>query len=314
MEKHFSLKPGLICFRVVIALVSLGIITACGNQRSTPEKEPEHRTPVTVTEPVYRDISEIVDLPAITEYLVRNVVRSSTTGIIETISVSPGEAVNRGQLLFTIKTLEAAALKDSLPNEANLAFRGIIKVPSPKSGIISEVMHQAGDFVQEGDELSVVADVESLVFILEVPFEMTGFVSKGKECKLVLPDKRVLRGKVRGRLPVMNAQDQTVRYIVDTDNNSRLPQNLIASAEIVRMTRKEAQVLPRAAVLSNETQTEFWVMKMINDSTAVRIPVIKGIEETTVIEITDPHFLPSDRILSSGNYSLPDTALVVVDR
>ncbi|MGB8490390.1 MAG: HlyD family efflux transporter periplasmic adaptor subunit [Bacteroidales bacterium] len=314
MEKRSLLQSDRMCFKVVIALVSLGVIPACGNQGSTGEKETEHRTPVTLTQPVYRDISEIVDLPAITEYLVRNVVRSSTTGIIETISVSPGEPVSRGQLLFTVKTLEAAALKDSLQNETNLAFRGIIKVPAPKNGIISEVMHQAGDFVQEGDELSVVADVESLVFILEVPFEMTGFVSKGKECTLILPDKRVLRGKVRGRLPEMNVQDQTVRYIVDADNKSRLPQNLIASAEIVRMTRKGAQVLSRTAVLSNETQTEFWVMKLINDSTAVRIPVKKGIEETSAIEITDPLFLTSDRILNSGNYGLPDTALIVVNR
>ncbi len=30
-------------------------------------------------------------------------------------------------------------------------------------------------------------------------------------------------------------------------------------------------VLPKQAVLGNETQTEFWVMKLINDSTAVKV-------------------------------------------
>jgi hypothetical protein len=65
-------------------------------------------------------------------------------------------------------------------------------------------------------------------------------------------------------------------------------------------------------VLGNETQTEFWVMKIINDTTAVKVPVVKGIESIDEVEITDPLFLPSDKILLTGNYGLTDTATVVI--
>jgi hypothetical protein len=55
-------------------------------------------------------------------------------------------------------------------------------------------------------------------------------------------------------------------------------------------------------------------MKMINDSTAVKIPVKTGIEKGDTVQIISPHFLPEDKILSGGNYGLPDTALVTVNK
>ncbi len=66
--------------------------------------------------------------------------------------------------------------------------------------------------------------------------------------------------------------------------------------------------MPKEAVLGNETQTEFWIMKVINDSTAIRINIRKGYENNNEIEIIEPGFLESDRIILSGNYGLSDTA------
>ena len=53
-------------------------------------------------------------------------------------------------------------------------------------------------------------------------------------------------------------------------------------------------------------------MRLLNDSVAVRVPVQTGLEEQGRIEIKSPRFLPSDRILVSGNYGLDDTAAVQV--
>jgi uncharacterized NAD(P)/FAD-binding protein YdhS len=51
-------------------------------------------------------------------------------------------------------------------------------------------------------------------------------------------------------------------------------------------------------------------MKMINDSTAVKVPVKTGLETGEKVEIISPDFSPQDRILVSGNYGLADTAKV----
>jgi hypothetical protein len=181
-------------------------------------------------------------------------------------------------------------------------------------GIVSSIAHYGGDFVQEGDELAVISDPESLVFILEVPFELTGYIEKNKECIIILSDKRILKGRVRDRMPDMNVQNQTVSYFVTPLAQLKLPQNLIATAEIVKSIRQDAVVLPKGALLSDETQTDFWVMKLINDSTAIKIPVVKGIETSDEVQIIEPVFTPADRILFSGNYGLPDTAAVTVNR
>jgi hypothetical protein len=58
----------------------------------------------------------------------------------------------------------------------------------------------------------------------------------------------------------------------------------------------------------------FWVMKLINDSTAVRVPVTKGISSDDIIEIVSPLFNLTDRIINSGQYGLADTAFVTINK
>lgn len=53
-------------------------------------------------------------------------------------------------------------------------------------------------------------------------------------------------------------------------------------------------------------------MKLINDSTAVRVPVKKGIESGNKVEILQPEFSGTERIIITGNYGLEDTAKVNV--
>jgi hypothetical protein len=55
-------------------------------------------------------------------------------------------------------------------------------------------------------------------------------------------------------------------------------------------------------------------MKLLNDSTAIRVDVTKGYENNEEIEITTPEFLPSDRVVLTGNYGLPDTARITISK
>jgi uncharacterized NAD(P)/FAD-binding protein YdhS len=53
-------------------------------------------------------------------------------------------------------------------------------------------------------------------------------------------------------------------------------------------------------------------MKLMDDSTAVKVPVTKGLEISDKIEIISPKFLVSDKFLLTGNYGLADTARVKI--
>ncbi|MGD0340765.1 MAG: HlyD family efflux transporter periplasmic adaptor subunit [Bacteroidales bacterium] len=309
MIKQHSEYPALL----LLALIMFSSVS-CRHKNESTGNRIIAKTPVTAGTPSFKDISDTIDFPAITNYLKKNVLKSSITGVIESINAVQGEATVKGKQLFALRTMEASAMKNSQPGDSTLGLKGVIRIFSPQDGVISTVSHQAGDFVQEGDELAVIADSRSLVFILEVPFEMTGYIGLNRNCSLSLPDNTRMTGKITAKLPEMNIQNQTVRYVVTAQEISKLPENLIASALIVKEIRKHVQVLPRSAVLGNETQTNFWVMKMINDSVAIKVPVRKGIENNDEVEVTEPQFLANDRILISGNYGLPDTAAVIVAR
>jgi multidrug efflux pump subunit AcrA (membrane-fusion protein) len=242
----------------------------------------------------------------------KSIVRATTTGTIEKILIKPGEYIATDQLLFTIRTREAMALDKKAQSDSSLSFQGLINIASHKEGAINSILYQKGDYVQEGDELAIVSEQNSLVFILDVPFELDKYIEKNRNCRIVLPDNRQIDGTITGRLPEMDMQSQTIRYVVKPQSTDRLPGNLIASINLVKSTSEKAMVLPKRAVLGDETQTEFWVMKLLNDSTAIKIDVSKGFENNEEVEITSPQFLPSDRIVLTGNYGLTDTARVTI--
>jgi multidrug efflux pump subunit AcrA (membrane-fusion protein) len=295
----------------MIMLIAV-LLSACRNRTAPSEPEISARTPVTLQNPSFTSISDSIDLPAITTYLKRNVIKSSVAGVIESVSLVQGESISKGKEVFTLRTKEASVLRNNQPADTSLGIRGLIKVFNPQDGVVSSVSHQAGDFVQEGDELAVVADNKSLVFVLQVPYEMTTLIKINGSCSLLLPDNTRMKGRITGRFPEMDKQNQTIGFVVNAGNISKLPENLIASGLIVKNEKKNVQVLQKQALLGNETQTSFWVMKLIDDSTAVKVMVKKGIENEQIVEIEDPVFLKTDRILISGNYGLPDTASVIV--
>jgi biotin carboxyl carrier protein len=257
-------------------------------------------------------VAEVLELNAHSSYLKKNSVKATIAGHIESLDLNPGDRVEKGQVLLTLKSKEAQALEGYVPSDTSMRFRGISKIKAPKSGVISSVLHQIGDNVMEGDELVVIAEQSSMVFLLEVPYELNQIVSKTKSCKVLLSDNREFDGTISSRLPVMDAQSQTVSYIVNLRGNVSLPENLIAKIRIVKTEKANAPVLPKGAVLANETQSEFWVMKMINDTMAVKVDIKKGLENSDQVEITSPTFLKTDRFLLDGNYGLPDTAIVKI--
>jgi multidrug efflux pump subunit AcrA (membrane-fusion protein) len=285
---------------------------SCRPAMRATEEEAEVKTPVTVTPIEYKPVKSGAELPATATYLNKSIIRATTAGMIEKISITPGDFISQGQLLFSIRTREAMALKNNAAVDSSLAFKGLINIRSNTAGIINIISYQKGDFVQEGDDLAVISEQNSLVFILDVPFELDKYVERNRKCIIVLPDNRHLNGTITSKLAEMDIQSQTVRYVVRPSDPGNLPANLIGSITLITSTDDKAMVLPKAAVLSNETQTEFWVMKLINDSTAIKVFVTKGFENSDEVQITEPVFLPSDRIILTGNYGLPDTARIEI--
>jgi len=70
--------------------------------------------------------------------------------------------------------------------------------------------------------------------------------------------------------------------------------------------------VPESAVLGNEEQTSFWVLKLKNDSICIKVPVEKGLEIDSLIQLINSGLQLNDRVISEGGYGLPDSAKVQV--
>lgn len=296
---------------ILFFLFAGGVLTGCNNSEITQEDDLKASTPVTITNVTFGPLTEYIELNANSAFTNKDIIRSTTNGILTSVEINAGDKVSKGQHLFTIQTKEAAALESkNISGDSLLHFKGVIKIVATAGGTVSTVGHQEGDYVQEGDELATIVEQGSLIFNLQAPYELSGNIHTGQACEIVLPDHKTIKGIIGTILPSMDLQAQTLTLNVKPLTSEYLPENLIAKVRIVKCVKKNACTLPKEAVLTDETQSNFWVMKMINDTVAVKVVIQKGIETEETVEIVQPVFLPTDRIILTGNYGQEDTAKV----
>ncbi len=271
------------------------------------------KTPVTVANISNAPTEEFVELNAISSFLQKWIVRANATGYLQIANVQLNKYVSKGQTLYAVKTKEAQIIGNSINVlDSSFKFTGVNSIKAHGGGFISLINHQIGDYVQDGEQLAVITDTKSFVFLLDMPFELRPFVMDKKSLEIILPDGEKLIGYISGNMPTMDAASQTQSIILTVNSNHNLPENLIAKVKVVKYFKGSANLLPKSAVLTSETQNEFWVMKLINDSTAVKVPIKKGIETSDKIEVLSPLFTLKDRVLVTGNYGLADTAKVQI--
>lgn len=286
-------------------------------KEKTPDKELkiENRTPVTITQIDTVPIKAYFDLNATSVFLVKNQVKAKATGYIQSVNVSPESYVSQGKLLLTIKSKEASILGNTINKiDSTLNFGKPILVKATATGYLTSFNYQNGDYVQDGELLAVINDLQSFAFVLDLPYEYRRFVELKDEVNIYLPDGTVQAGIIDKFKSSVDAVSQTLGVIIKLKNKTFIPENLVAKVRIYKTAPDVASgiSLPKAAVLANETETDFWVMKLINDSTAVKIPVTKGIETNDKVEILNPKFSLSDKIILTGNYGVTDTLKVTV--
>ncbi|WP_316841748.1 efflux RND transporter periplasmic adaptor subunit [Pedobacter gandavensis] len=292
------------------------LLAACG---ATP-KEKAHdaadlQTPVEITFAGHKDMASYIDLNASSAYLEKSNIKASINGYLRDMKVKMGDAVNSGQVLFSLVTKEAQAIGNTI-NRLDPAFKfsGVSNIRAAQNGFITMLNHQKGDYVQEGETLAVLSNKSSLVFLLDVPYAMRQNMISNTSVLLTLPDGEKLNGLVAAPLATVDSVAQTQRFIIRVSPTHAIPENLVAGARLINLFHSNAVTLPKSAVLSNETEDEFWVMKLSNDSTAVKVLVKKGMDDGKEIEILNPIFSPNDRFVLIGNYGLADTAKIKIKK
>lgn len=311
--------PGIAVIRInplhLIFAVTL-FLFACGgkdNKAADDADNSKAQTPVTVTTINDSTMTDYISLNAISAFLQKNYVKANANGYIHEVNAKMGQYVNKGQVLFTIKTKEAQAIGNSINIlDTTFKFSGVNKIKASEHGYITALTHQTGDYVQDGEQLAVISDRSSFVFLMQMPYEMRAFVKGNEAVQIMLPDGEKLNGNISSFMPTVDTLAQTQAVAVKINSDKQIPENLVAKVRMIKSQKKNTASLPKSAILSNETQTDFWVMKLINPTTAIKVPVKKGVESGDRVEILSPKFSAADKIIITGNYGLPDTAKVKV--
>jgi multidrug efflux pump subunit AcrA (membrane-fusion protein) len=278
------------------------------------ESDSSAGTPVTVTTVSSAPFNDSIELNAVSAFLQKSYVKANANGYLQSSDAYPGKYVETGQPLFTLKTKEAQSIGNAIGQlDSSLRFTGINTIKANQHGFITQLDHQSGDYVQDGEQLAVISDRNSFVFLLSLPYELRPAIKGRTTAILILPDGTRLTGAIGALMPTVDSASQTQNVVIRIGSNSSIPENLIAKVRILRTARPKAQSLPKSALLTDETESNFWVMKLIDSATAVKVPVKKGIETSDRVELLSPIFEPDDKILVTGNYGLPDTAKVKVE-
>ncbi len=301
-------------FTLVGTLLFTVLLASCsGNNEDNSANNKSPRPEVEVTSMRVGPIVDRIEVSATSTFQAQNVVKSPITGFIVSISVSPGETVGSGTLLMKLQTKESRALGNTLDSVAGeLRLSGIWSVKADANGFVSEVSHQVGDYVPEGEPLATIVQQHSLAFVLNLPFEWRSLVNVGMPVELTLSDGTKIQGKAENPLPQANQGAQTIPWLVTVRTTKFIPAGIQALATIPSYVSRQAQLLPKSAVLTNETQTRYWVMHLVDSITAVKMDVHLGHQSGDSVEILQPKFKANDKFLVTGNYGVPDTLLVKV--
>jgi multidrug efflux pump subunit AcrA (membrane-fusion protein) len=291
-------------------ILLLFIFSSCKNNKGA-EKAIDTRVPVTITSIDTSTIESAIELNATAAYQVKNTIKANATGYLNSVNVAVNDVVSNGKILFSIQTRESKALGNTINKiDPSLNFGRAISVRSNTNGIVTMVNVQKGDYVQDGDALVTINDAKSFGIILSLPYELRKFVTVGQHLQVTLPDETKRTAVVQKFSPTVDAASQTQNVVLKIDGKQDIPENLIVKVKIIKTSNSNTISLPKSAVLSDETETDFWIMKMINADTAIKIPIEKGIETDDNIEILSPKLSDKDRILLTGNYGVADTIKV----
>ncbi|MEW5842790.1 MAG: HlyD family efflux transporter periplasmic adaptor subunit [Bacteroidota bacterium] len=299
------------------AALFLTLLSACGGGNGKTSDETSG-SPVLVITPSLKNMNNYLQLNANTIFQKKEIVRATFQGFIVKFFKKIGDRINAGDEILQIQTKESSADgkmdinlgKDS--NKGKDSFKGIVTIRTKTSGVFTEQNHNIGDFVTDGEQIAVISDPSSLVIQLNVPFQFVSSVKLGSACVINLPDGKSMNGIINKVLPSVDLTSQTQTYLIQLSQPGNLPENLNVIVKIPVQSFSNALTVPKSALMTDETQSKFWVMKLINDSTAVKVNVAKGIENDSLVQLLGSNLTKNDRIVSEGAFGLPDTAKVLI--
>ncbi|MCF6184878.1 MAG: HlyD family efflux transporter periplasmic adaptor subunit [Bacteroidales bacterium] len=295
-------------FIIFISLLTIFTLDSCKEQNEEQQVS-AIKTKVKVSKIEYGYIPDYIQLTGKTVYLNKSNLTAPINGYITKVNAQQGDIVKKGEVLFEMKTPEAYLMQnaDSLPK----TDYGKIKIYATVNGRIMNLsITNKNVFVDKGSLMCILMSSNDLKLQVNIPFEYNNLAKTGTECKIILPDNTEITGHISKYLPQVDEASQTVKLLANIKTKQFLPENMIVKVLLDKSTKHKAQILTKKCLQTDALMKKFWLMKLINDSTAVQIEVETGNQNHEKVEILSPEFSLDDEFISEGAYGLTDTVLI----
>ncbi|MDA3906246.1 MAG: hypothetical protein PF484_09245 [Bacteroidales bacterium] len=291
-------------------IVAIILIQSCKNKETSSDTLLPQPI-VSIVYPVLGSIQEKEQINGQVVYLNKATITAPITGYVTDVNIKLGDWIKKGSLLFNIQTKESKALQNSNILPSNQF--GIIPVYASASGFINTLsITDAGIFITEGNVMATIVKNTDLAIQVNAPFGYRKLLNSAKSIEIELPDQEIKLATFYKAMPIVDAVSQTQQILFKLTKYSPLPENLNVIVKISIKHKNDIMILPKEAILTNETQDKFWIMKVIADSLALKIPVVKGLENDGEVEIIKPALKLTDIIIQKGAYGLSDSTKVKI--
>jgi len=285
------------------------LVQACNQTQTEANNKPQVLPTVSTIQPIIGIIQKKEQVNGQVVYFNKTTITAPVTGYITDVKTALGNKVKKGDLLFKIQTKESKALQNS--NISAPKQFGVIPVYASSSGFINSLtITEPGVFITEGNSMATVIKNTDLLIQVNAPFEYSQLLKSKTNVAIELPNKNVVTVNFYKALQTVDPVSQTQQLLFKLKEFTPLPENLNVVVTIISKHKNNSTILPKDVVLTNETQDEFWIMKVNQDSLALKVPVKIGIANNEEVEILSPALSTSDRFIVKGAYGLPDSSKV----
>ncbi len=322
--------------RLLLPMLLLMLLSACGNSESESE---EAETAVTPIVEVKIDsirlgaIPEVINATGMTKALRQENISSPIEGKVTKLRIFEGDAIKRGEVMALVNTKEslaaltgaelllaraqtseeknraAAALKLAQQNNTSLEIR------APFDGVVVARGLNEGEFVAAGGTLATVIDLRSLYFFAKVPARDLSRLKLGQTARVHFqswPDNH-FSCRVENIKPQIDPLGQMAEVRLRFQMpNPELRSEMFGNAEIEVGRHEQVLLVPDAAVLRDDETGAHTIVEAAGDSLGVIHEVALGLETPALVEISGAEIHPGMHILVEGHYGLPDSTKIHV--
>lgn len=259
------------------------------------------------------------------------VVNAPGSGILDSLTVRPGDRVTTGQYLGRLTTRESlASMRGAslLEREAGspsaraeaaralaIARRELVHVPltAARAGVVVRVTATAGSDLAEGGEIAAIVPDDGIVFEARVDPAGAARIHIGQKALIMDGAAEPRSAMVSRVLPFAGEADQRTLFWLTPDAGRVAPQiGRFGNAQIGTSAPHHAMAIPDSAIVEDDlTGTSAVAVVQADGTTAVWTKVILGAGTSAGWrELQSPTLAPGTLLVTDGQRGLPDSTRV----